>query len=122
MSEQLEILLKQAKSISDQGNETQARDILIDILQQQPDYVPAMLMLAGSFFTDARYADAEIVYQKLVDELPTNGSVSTALFNCLWKQNKKTEGLAEIKRFLQTADHKEEADCVRHYLKFIQQL
>lgn len=118
----LEKQLKQAQQFAMQGQEQNACMILLELLQEDPDNATALLMLGGSYFSLGKLQQAEMAFERLVLSVPGRGEYSIALFNCLWKQDRKDEALEEIRRFMNIADRNEEHETVTQYVKIIRQL
>ncbi len=89
--------------------------VLQEILTAEPNNITALMMLGGSYFYDRMYAEAQIVYERLVKVEPGSGMMSIALFNALWKQGKHEEAAAEIRRFIGAADKEAERDTLAQY-------
>lgn len=122
MNINIEKAIQHAKDLSLTGNEQEARVILNDLLVLHPDSVPALLMLGGSYYCEGFYEDAEVAFHKLVTIAPSLGQASIALYNALWKQNKRENALREIKRFTTVADKEKEAQTLQEYQALIKQL
>ena len=117
----IESAVKHARDLSQVGDEQEARVILNDLLQVEPECIPALLILGGSYFCEGLYDEAEFVFRNLVSVAPGLGEASVALFNALWKQNKKDPALQEIKRFTSVADKEEEKQTIQDYQSLIKQ-
>jgi len=122
MNVNVEKAIQHAKDLSQSGNEAEARIILNDLLQIEPDNVSALLILGGSYFCEGLYGEAEAVFYNLVGVAPGFGQASVALFNALWKQDKQENALREIKRFTTVADKVEEKQTIQDYQSIIKQL
>ncbi len=118
----LEKQLKQAQQFAMQGQEQNACMLLLELLQQDPDNTTALLMLGGSYFSLGKFQQAEMAFERLVLLAPGRGQYSIALFNCLWKQDRKDEALEEIRRFMSIADREAEHATVAQYVKVIRQM
>lgn len=118
----VENAVKHARDLSQVGDEQEARVILNDLLQMEPDYIPALLMLGGSYYCEGLYEEAESEFLKLVSVAPTLSEASIALFNVFWKQNKNDSALREIKRFTCVADQEKEKETIQNYQSLIKQL
>ncbi len=114
--------LQEARSLLQSGRDEQARLVLLQLLQQEPDNEAALMMLGGAYFNAAMYAEAEMAFERLILIEPGRGQFSIALFNTLWKQQRTEEALEEIKRFMQHADHEKEKETIRQYLALVEQL
>ena len=115
-------LLEQAKAASAEQNEARVQGLLLDLLRSEPHNSSALYMLGGSYFCEEKYPEATVIFEQLVLMFPGEGKASTGLYNALWKQEKMTEAVTEIKRFLENADPKEEKDAIRAYLRIIETL
>jgi tetratricopeptide (TPR) repeat protein len=72
-------------------------------------------MLGGAYFYEKKYAEAEMVYERLIISEPGSGMLSIALFNSLWKQGRHEEAADEIRRFISVADKVQERDTLEKY-------
>ncbi|MBV1881486.1 MAG: hypothetical protein KUG82_07625 [Pseudomonadales bacterium] len=118
----VEKAVKHAKELMQVGSEQEARVILNDLLLVEPDYIPALLMLGGSYFCEALYDEAETIFRKLVSVAPGLGEASVAYFNALWQQGKRDPALREIGRFTAVADKEKETQTLQDYQTLLQQL
>ena len=75
----------------------------------------ALLMLGGVYFYEKKYAEAELVYERLMQTEPGSGMISIALFNTLWKQGRHEEAAEEIRRFIAEADPVKERATIEQY-------
>jgi tetratricopeptide (TPR) repeat protein len=115
-------LLGEARSLSKQGRELEARELLKELLLVDRENAAALMMMGGSFFCEELYPDAEEYFQRLVLLAPGSGKVSVALFNSIWKQGRHEEALEEIKRFTKVADKSKEQATLNEYMKIVRQL
>jgi cytochrome c-type biogenesis protein CcmH/NrfG len=115
MQNDIEQSLAKARELAEAGNNEQARMVLQEILTGESNNITALLMLGGSYFYDKMYAEAQIVYERLVQLEPGSGMMSIALFNSLWKQGKHEEAAGEIYRFIQIADKETEREALVQY-------
>ena len=122
MSLDIEQALRQARAFADTGNQDDARGLLLEVLTEDSNNQAALLMLGGEYFSSAKYSEAEMIFERLVLQMPGKGQFSIALFNTLWKMNRHEEALEEIRRFLAVADQDEEADIVRQYSEIALQI
>lgn len=111
----IEQSLNKARVLAEAGNAEASRQALLDVLKQQPDNQTALVMLGGSYFISGMLNEAEMVFERLVLLSPGFGQASIALFNTLWKSNRKEEALEEIRRFMQHADHEKEHEIIQQY-------
>ena len=109
--------LEQARSLVEAGKNDEARFCLLESLKEDPDNHAALLMLGGSYFTEEKYSEAEMAFERLILMEPGEGKFSIALFNTLWKSDRTEEALEEIKRFMSTADHVKEKETFDQYMK-----
>ncbi|MDH5614842.1 MAG: hypothetical protein OEY35_07400, partial [Gammaproteobacteria bacterium] len=86
-----------------------------EILKENPDNMTALLILGGVYFYEEKYAEAEMVYERLVLAEPGSGMLSIALFNSLWKQGRYEEAGEEIRRFIAVADKVQERETIEKY-------
>ncbi len=105
--------LEQARLLSEEGKNDEARMRLLELLKEDPNNHVVLLMLGGSYFIDEKYSEAEIVFERLILMETNEGKFSIALFNTLWKSGRTEEALKEIRRFLSTADSVRENRDVR---------
>ncbi len=75
---------------------------------------------------DLRHAPAVAAMGFLPDVVlefpPGKGQFSIALFNTLWKADRKEEALEEIKRFMSIANQDEEAETIKQYSAITQSI
>ena len=107
--------LRRARQLAEAGNNEAARESLQEILKQDPDNLPALIMLGGSYYVSGMLGEAEMVFQRLVLLTPGAGKASIALFNTLWKMGRNEEALEEIRRFMRHADEIEEQEIIMQY-------
>jgi len=115
-------ILEQAKTMLENGQNEQARLLLLALLKDDAENQAALLILGGTYYCDGRLEDAEMVFERLVLLQPGLGAVSIALFNTLWKLGRQQEALEEIKRFFSVADREKEKDTIMQYITITQQL
>jgi len=114
--------LKKAKQFIDAGQHDEARFCLLEVLKEEATNKPALIMLGGSYFSIEKYAEAEMVFERLILLEPGIGQFSIGLFNTLWKMNRKEEALEEIKRFLSHADQEVENETIAQYIAIINKI
>ena len=107
--------LEQAKALLESGQGEEARIALLEVLKEDGKQPTALLMLGGVYFYEKKYAEAEMVYERLLKAEPDSGMLSIALFNSLWKQGKHEEAAAEIHRFISVADKERELETIKQY-------
>ena len=117
MSSDTEKILEEARSLVEAGKNDEARFCLLESLKEDPDNHAALLMLGGSYFTEEKYSEAEMAFERLILMEPGEGKFSIALFNTLWKSDRTEEALEEIKRFMSTADPVKEKETFDQYMK-----
>ena len=113
--------LHNARSLTEAGQHDDARLCLLEFLKDEPNHSSALLMLGGAYFQLEKYAEAEMVFERLVLMEPGRGEFSIALFNSLWKQTRQEEALEEIKRFMTAADQIKERNTLDQYISIIEQ-
>ena len=69
-------------------------------VEKNPEDVQALLSLANRLYDAERFADAIPLYQKALQNSPTNVGVSTDLGTALWYTGKADEALAQFERSL----------------------
>ncbi|MEN8170999.1 MAG: tetratricopeptide repeat protein [Pseudomonadota bacterium] len=111
----IEERLKNAKALLEGGKGEAARMALLELLKEEPKNPTALLMLGGVYFYEKKYAEAEMVYERLTQSEPGSGMVSIALFNSLWKQGRHEEAAGEIRRFISIADPAKERATIEQY-------
>lgn len=116
-----ETLLK-ARQFIEQKRHDDARICLLEILKEDATNKAALIMLGGSYFSIEKYAEAEMVFERLILLEPGVGQFSIGLFNTLWRMNRQEEALEEIKRFLQNADQEVESKTIAQYLEIINRI
>ena len=107
--------LKKAKALLEGDKGEEARIALLELLKEDPKNPTALLMLGGAYFYEKMYAEAEMVYERLLQAEPGSGMVSIALFNSLWKQGRHDEAADEIRRFISMADPVKERSTIEQY-------
>ncbi|MCW8917246.1 MAG: tetratricopeptide repeat protein [Gammaproteobacteria bacterium] len=112
--------VKGAKALFEKGESEAARLDLLKLLQEQPHHPTVLLMLGGAYFHEQKYAEAQLVYERLLRIEPGSGLLSIALFNTLWQQGKQAEAAAEIHRFITTADPVTERETLKQYASLSQ--
>jgi predicted Zn-dependent protease len=122
MSEDIEQKLHNARSLSEAGQHEDARMCLLELLKDEPENQTALIMLGGAYFAMEKYAEAEMVFERLVLMGPGTGKFSIALFNTLWKMDRREEALEEIKRFMARADQTEEAETITQYIAITEKI
>ena len=114
--------LQKARQFIDAQKHDEARICLLEILKEEATNKPALIMLGGSYFSLEKYAEAEMVFERLILLEPGIGQFSIGLFNTLWRMNRQEEALEEIKRFLSNADQEIENETIAQYLAIINQI
>lgn len=115
----IEERLNRAKSLLESGKAEEARMALLEILKGDPKNPTALLMLGGVYYHEKKYAEAELVYERLIQSEPGSGMLSIAMFNTLWKQGRFDEAAAEIRRFIAAADKEVEAETIKQYAAIV---
>ena len=118
----IEDLLQKAKQFVDANQHDEARMCLLEVLKEEPSNKAALIILGGSYFSMEKYAEAEMVFERLILLEPGIGQFSIGLFNTLWRLNRQEEALEEIKRFLSHADQEVENDTIGQYIAIINQI
>lgn len=114
--------LQDIRTLIENGKHDEAQVKLLNLLKQEPDNRVALLALGGLYFTDKKYTEAKIVFEKLVSMDQSNGTFSIALFNTLWKLGQIDEAVEEIRRFILVADKTQEEAVIRQYAEIIDAL
>lgn len=114
--------LQQAQEFIAANQHDEARMCLLDILKEDATNKPALIMLGGSYFSMEKFAEAEMVFERLILLEPGVGQFSIGLFNTLWRMDRQEEALEEIKRFLSNADHELENETIGQYIAIVNQL
>ena len=107
--------LSRARKLAEAGNNESARLCLLELLKTEPDNQAALIMLGGTYFVSDMFSEAEMVFERLVLLAPGVGQISIALFNTLWKMERREEALEEIKRFMHHADNELESETIKQY-------
>ncbi len=113
----IEERLKNAKVLLEADKGEAARIVLLELLKDDPDNTTALLMLGGTYFYEKKFAEAEMVYQRLILAEPGSGMLSIALFNSLWNQGRHEEAVEEIRRFILVADKVQERETLERYVE-----
>ena len=111
--------LQKAKQFIDNQQHDEARMCLLEILKEEATNKAALIMLGGSYYSMEKYAEAEMVFERLILLEPGIGQFSIGLFNTLWRMNRQEEALEEIKRFLSNADQEVENETIGQYIAII---
>jgi len=111
--------LKKAKGLLEAGNAEEGRIVLLELLKDDPNNATALLMLGGAYFYEKKYAEAELVYERLILAEPGSGMLSIALFNSLWNQGRHEEAADEIRRFISVADKVQERETFEKYAEVL---
>ncbi|MDX2478612.1 MAG: tetratricopeptide repeat protein [Gammaproteobacteria bacterium] len=119
MSLDVENILKNARSLAEQGKKEEAQMCLLAVLKEEPDNISALLILGGAYFVDNNFKEARIVFERLVSIEPGTGQYSIALFNALWRLQQTEEALEEIRRFVAVADKVTEKDTLEQYVSIL---
>lgn len=114
--------LQQAQEFIAANQHDEARMCLLEILKEDATNKPALIMLGGSYFSMEKFAEAEMVFERLILLEPGVGQFSIGLFNTLWRMDRQEEALEEIKRFLSNADHELENETIGQYIAIVNQL
>ncbi|MDT8452214.1 MAG: hypothetical protein RQ936_05655 [Gammaproteobacteria bacterium] len=114
--------LQQAQEFIAANQHDEARMCLLEVLKEDATNKPALIMLGGSYFSMEKYAEAEMVFERLILLEPGVGQFSIGLFNTLWRMDRQEEALEEIKRFLSHADPDLENETIGQYIAIINQL
>ena len=113
--------LKRARELTEANRHEDARLCLLELLKDEPKNETALIMLGGAYFALHKYAEAEMVFERLILMKPGRGEYSIALFNTLWHQKCYEEALEEIKRFMDHADKATEEDTIKQYIAIIKE-
>lgn len=116
---EIENILNNARSLTEQGKTEEAQMCLLAVLKEQPDNIAALLMLGGAYFVDNNFKEAKIVFERLVDLEPGVGKYSIAFFNTLIRLHEVDEAMEEIRRFMSVADKHAEKEIIDQYLSII---
>ncbi|MEN8712369.1 MAG: tetratricopeptide repeat protein [Arenicellales bacterium] len=115
-------ILKNARSLTEQGKKEEAQMCLLAVLKEEPDNIPALLMLGGAYFVDNNFKEARIVFERLVSIEPGTGQYSIALFNALWRLHETEDALEEMRRFIAVADKVTESDTLEQYVSILKSI
>jgi len=118
----IEKKLQDAKELLESGKTEQGRLVLLELLKDEPNNITALLILGGVYFSEKKYTEAEMVYERLILVEPGSGLLSTALFNSLWQQGRRDEAAEEIRRFISVADKDKERATFENYAEVIKNL
>jgi len=118
----IEERLKKAKALLEAGNGEEGRIALLELLKDDPDNSTALLMLGGAYFYEKKYAEAEMIYERLILAEPGSGMLSIALFNSLWNQGRHGEAAEEIRRFISVADKVQEHETLKKYAQALKSI
>ncbi len=122
MSLDIEQSLSIARKLIESQKDDDARMLLLEILKEDANNRAALLMLGGSYFSNGKFSEAEMAFDRLILIDPGKGQYSIALFNVLWKLGRHEEALEEIKRFMENADKSLEKETIEQYATIIQNI
>ncbi|HPF13324.1 MAG TPA: tetratricopeptide repeat protein [Planctomycetota bacterium] len=74
-----------------------------ELLLQEPDYPPALLLMAASFFRVQRYSDAIECYERLLRQSPSSVGRTRQLGHCYHSLGRSREALEHYARVLEAA-------------------
>jgi len=114
--------LQKAREFIDKQQHDEARMCLLEILKEDATNKAALIMIGGSYYSMEKYAEAEMVFERLILLEPGIGQFSIGLFNTLWRMNRQEEALEEVKRFLSNADQELENETIAQYIAIINHL
>lgn len=120
MDIEAEKILKQTRSLTEEGKKEEARMCLLNLLKDKPENIAALLMLGGSYYEENNFKEAKLVFQQLIKISPGTGLYSIALFNALWQLKEIDEALEEIRRFMLHADKDAEKETIARYLSTLE--
>ena len=120
MDIEAEKILKQTRSLTEEGKKEEARMCLLNLLKDKPENIAALLMLGGSYYEENNFKEAKLVFQQLIKISPGTGLYSIALFNALWQLKEIDEALEEIRRFMLHADKDVEKETIARYLSTLE--
>ena len=115
-------ILKNARSLTEHGKKEEAQMCLLAVLKEEPDNIPALLMLGGAYFVDNNFKEARIVFERLVSIEPGTGQYSIALFNALWRLQETEDALEEMRRFIAVADKVAENETLEQYVSILKSI
>ena len=90
----------QARDLIKKGKPDEARSLLLDALQRDPDDRDVRLMLAAAQCRAANFNDAMHILVELVKEYPGNTTAGMLLGTAYFGQGRPTEALVELERIL----------------------
>ena len=91
-------LLNEAKRLF-AGDLEAAAKAFLELAIEFPENMEAKLGYAAALYRLERYADAAPQFESLVQYQPTNEWASLGLFHSLWKIDRCSEAVEEIRRF-----------------------
>lgn len=91
---------EEALRLRDAGKHGEALELLLQILEADPDYHPAWLVTGGLYLKLGELEKAAVAFRWLTDQFPSQHIASLGLFHSLWAAGAYEEALLEIKRFL----------------------
>ena len=62
----IEETIQKAKQFVDANQHDEARMCLLEVLKKEPTNKAALIMLGGSYFSMEKYAEAEMVFERLI--------------------------------------------------------
>lgn len=115
----IEETIQKSRQFIELNQHDEARMCLLEVLKEEATNKVALIMLGGSYFSMEKYAEAEMVFERLILIEPGIGQFSIGLFNVLWRMNRQEEALEEIKRFMLHADQDFENETIGQYMAII---
>jgi YaiO family outer membrane protein len=110
--------IEQIKSLRQEGNINAAESLALDYLKSHPTDVDAMLLLGLIAYQKANYTQAEVYFQKVLDQSPTYLDAKLGMIRVKIAQKKYQEASALIKALNKEApDNPEVKDIQQYYDK-----
>ena len=100
-------MFSQAVSLKEQGDMIAAKDVLISLVELDPESTAAVLILGDVYQSLNRREDAIDAFRQAIELSPMLEAASLALFHCLWESGKRDEAMEELKRFQSISDSEE---------------
>lgn len=100
-------LVDEAIKLRDRGRESEALEILVEIVQEHPDSYAAHVILGGLHWDREDLEEARRCFAKAVSIRPDLEMASLGLFHTSYKLGDKRAAIAEMQRFVSISDSAE---------------
>ena len=109
-------LLDDAIAANRLGNRANAVKILKRLIVQDPSSAAANGYLAGIYFDQSKFSDAEMLFRNSTLLSRKSEMASLGLFHSLWNLSRYSEAFAEMRRYLTVSESKEYSKLLRDFV------